>query len=282
MINMSKYLDENGLLYYDGKVKNRLNNKVDKVEGKTLSTNDYTTEEKTKLSNIEEGAQVNVIETININGTEASISGKKASINIEAGKIDVIKVNGVAQEIKDKAVDIDVPTKTSELENNSNFVVDANYVHTDNNYTTTEKNKLKDIAANAQVNVIETIKVNNAIQTITNKSVDITVPTNNNQLVNGAGYQNASEVQGLINTALENITTFDFQVVNVLPTNGVKGVIYLVPNSGKSPNVYDEYIWLGVDKKYEKIGTTDINLNNYWSKTELVSITNEEIDNITK
>ena len=36
----------------------------------------------------------------------------------------------------------DIPTKTSDLTNDSNFLVDANYVHTDNNYTTAEKNKL--------------------------------------------------------------------------------------------------------------------------------------------
>lgn len=34
-----------------------------------------------------------------------------------------------------------------------NTVIDANYVHTDNNYTTTEKNKLAGIAAGAEVNV---------------------------------------------------------------------------------------------------------------------------------
>lgn len=39
---------------------NNWNNKVDKVSGKDLSTNDYTTEEKNKLSNIEEKAQKNV------------------------------------------------------------------------------------------------------------------------------------------------------------------------------------------------------------------------------
>lgn len=34
-----------------------------------------------------------------------------------------------------------------------NFVSDSNYVHTDNNYTTVEKNKLNGIAAGAEVNV---------------------------------------------------------------------------------------------------------------------------------
>lgn len=36
----------------------------------------------------------------------------------------------------------ELPTKTSELENDSNFVSDEKYVHTDNNFTATEKEKL--------------------------------------------------------------------------------------------------------------------------------------------
>lgn len=36
----------------------------------------------------------------------------------------------------------ELPTKTSELKNDSNFVSDENYVHTDNNFTTAEKKKL--------------------------------------------------------------------------------------------------------------------------------------------
>jgi hypothetical protein len=37
---------------------------------------------------------------------------------------------------------ITVPTKTSELTNNSNYVSDASYVHTDNNFTASQKTKL--------------------------------------------------------------------------------------------------------------------------------------------
>lgn len=35
-----------------------------------------------------------------------------------------------------------IPSKTSDLTNDSNFVSDANYVHTDNNYTNTDKSKI--------------------------------------------------------------------------------------------------------------------------------------------
>lgn len=50
---MSKYLDSNGLLYLWGKIKALVGGKVDKVEGKGLSANDFTTEEKTKLAGLE-------------------------------------------------------------------------------------------------------------------------------------------------------------------------------------------------------------------------------------
>lgn len=56
--------------------------KVDKVAGKGLSTNDYTTEEKNKLSGVATGAQVNVIETIQVNGQAQVPSGKNVNITV--------------------------------------------------------------------------------------------------------------------------------------------------------------------------------------------------------
>ena len=47
-----KYIDDNGLLYLWGKIKTKLEGKVDKVTGKGLSTNDYTTAEKNKLAGL--------------------------------------------------------------------------------------------------------------------------------------------------------------------------------------------------------------------------------------
>lgn len=51
-----KYLDEQGLTRLVSLIKEKLNTKVDKVEGKTLSTNDYTDEEKEKLANCQAGS----------------------------------------------------------------------------------------------------------------------------------------------------------------------------------------------------------------------------------
>ena len=51
-----KYNGENVLTYLLTLLKPKLNSKVDKVDGKGLSTNDFTTELKTKLEGIEESA----------------------------------------------------------------------------------------------------------------------------------------------------------------------------------------------------------------------------------
>ncbi len=150
-----------------------------------------------------------------------------------------------------------------------------------NDYTDDEKSKLGNVAAGAQVNKIETIKVNGVVQDIKTKEVDITVPTDNASLANGAGYQKAAEVQAAINEALSGITGIDFQIVSSLPATGVKGTIYLMAHSHGTGDSYDEYIWLPTSSKFEKIGNTDIDLSGYLKKTDMVAITNAEIDTIT-
>ena len=72
-----KYLDIDGLSYLWGKITSKF---VAKETGKGLSTNDFTTAEKTKLAGIEAGAEVNTIETINVNGTALTPVDKAVNI----------------------------------------------------------------------------------------------------------------------------------------------------------------------------------------------------------
>ena len=70
---------------YDGYA-TAINNKVDKVTGKGLSTNDFTTAEKTKLAGIETGAEVNEIDTITAgSNVTVSKSGKTVTISATGG-----------------------------------------------------------------------------------------------------------------------------------------------------------------------------------------------------
>lgn len=91
---MAKFLDQNGLLYLWQKIVNKF---VAKETGKGLSTNDFTTELKNKLDGIAAGAQVNV-------------------------KPDWNAATGNAAEILNKPT---IPSKTSDLQNDSGFITEA-------------------------------------------------------------------------------------------------------------------------------------------------------------
>ena len=114
-----------------------ISGKVDKVTGKGLSTNDYTTTEKNKLAGIAAGAEVNVQSDWNQSDSSAD------------------------DYVKNKPT---IPTKTSDLTNDSGFLTQHQDISgkvdketgkglSTNDYTTTEKNKLAGIAAGAEVNV---------------------------------------------------------------------------------------------------------------------------------
>lgn len=65
------------------------------------------------------------------------------------------RINGVTLSGNKTSAELGIiiPTATSDLTNDSNFVSDFSYVHTDSNYTAVEKAKLAGIASGAEVNV---------------------------------------------------------------------------------------------------------------------------------
>ena len=82
-----KYLDKDGLIYYHSKIKTLLSGKVDKENGKGLSTNDYTTTEKNKLNGIASGAEVNqnAFSNIAVGSTTIAADSKTDTLTIVAG-----------------------------------------------------------------------------------------------------------------------------------------------------------------------------------------------------
>lgn len=229
---MAKYLDENGLLYYNQKLDTKFNGKVDKDGSKVLSDVNFTAAYESKLNSLKNytlpTASAETLGGIKV-GAGLTISGEGTLSATGGGTADSV----AWENVQDKPTTI------------------AGYGITDASISG---------------------------QKVTLGSNSVTVPTNNNQLANGAGYQTASEVQSAITEAIGDITGFEFQIVEDLPGKGENGIIYLVSNNGSGQNIYDEYIWTGT--AFEKIGTTDVDLSNYWSKTELVAIQNNEIDTI--
>lgn len=100
-------LDENGKLNIKALSQDKvtgladaLAGKVSTETGKGLSSNDYTNEEKTKLANLETGAQVNILEALSIGGIDAPISDKKVDIPVAtAEKLGVVKSSSAKDQI---------------------------------------------------------------------------------------------------------------------------------------------------------------------------------------
>lgn len=144
-----QYIGSEGPYYTIAQSDALLNGKVDKVNGKGLSTNDFTNEDKTKLNGIETGAQVNKIETI--------------------------KVNGTTQTITNKSIDIDVPTATSDLTNDSGYIT---------NSALTDYVKNTDYATS---NVGGVIKTNEALYSISMNNGNLYAQANTYEQYQGKG-----------------------------------------------------------------------------------------------
>ena len=69
---MAKYIDDSGFTYIWSKLKSLLSGKVDTEDGKGLSTNDYTDEEKEKLANLDNYDDAEI--TANVETNTANIA----------------------------------------------------------------------------------------------------------------------------------------------------------------------------------------------------------------
>lgn len=246
-------LTKNGVLYLWTKIKALMDNKVDKVVGKGLSTNDLTDELKQKILNAGDST---------FDGQYASLVGKPSINSVELNGNKTLTELGIAAKSA-------IPTKLSQLNNDSGY-------QTAGDVTTAITGK----ADKTSVSALETTVASKADKTHSHNKAEITdFPTKLSQFTNDNNYQTSSQVSSAIANAVGKITSFETKVVTQLPSSGVKGTIYLVASSKASTNqAYDEYIW--VNSKWEFIGTTAVDLTGYLKTTDLVEISNSDIDNI--
>lgn len=143
-----KLVAKTQLEYFKSKLDTKNDEKyVAKEAGKVLSTNDFTNAYKTKLDGIEAGANKTVVDsTLNKESTNPvqnkAIATKLEEIISQGGEpntIETIKVNGSPLTPDgSKAVNISVPTKVSQLQNDSGYQTAANVEQTltSKNYAT--------------------------------------------------------------------------------------------------------------------------------------------------
>ncbi len=148
-----------------------------------------------------------------------------------------------------------VPTKVSELQNDSNFAT-AQYVV---NLFNTEVPKKTSQLTNDSGFITETAVEN---------KISAAVPTKTSQLTNDSEFMSTDEVVSKINEALAGKVNLRFEIASTLPSSMESNVIYLVPNSAPSgKDTYDEYIW--INNAWEKIGNTTVNLSAYYTELEV-------------
>lgn len=144
--------------------------------------------------------------------------------------------------------------------------------------------KLSGIDAGADVNVIETIKVNDsALTPDSNKAVNITIPTKVGDLTNDSGfitkavndltnYYKKSETytKTEVDNLVDVIPKFSIAVVNALPTESIQNTtIYLVQSGNNTSNLYTEYIY--VNNAWEILGAQEVDLSGYVRKSDIAT-----------
>ena len=224
---------------------NDLLSKVDKEDGKTLTSNDFTDEYKNKLDGIEENAQQNIIEHVYVNGTEAiptTVDGKPNSLSLRVSALtpeEEEKINGIEANAQvNKIEHIFLNEEELNIGTVKNLPKSVHLQLTE--FTENEKTKLNEIEEGAQVNTIEKITINGTEYTPDDyKRVSITLDQAalNLNVLEGAQYPLDSSTNEDV-----PITNKKLQLARIAATGNVSHLLqtadtYIILNCGSSTEV---------------------------------------------
>lgn len=141
-----------------------------------------------------------------------------------------------------KADASNIPTKTSDLTNDSGFITSSSL-----------PTKVSDLTNDSGF-------ITNTVNNLTNYYTKTNTYTK-------------SEVDSLISS----VSSLDIEVVQTLPTQDIStSTIYLVPKTSSTNDNYDEYIY--VNNSWEHIGSTEVDLSNYYTKTQTDNLLDDKAD----
>lgn len=268
--------------------------KVDKVTGKGLSTNDYTTEEKIKLQGIEDNAEVAnvwfcVVDEAHVNANNSHIIdiyahtvGRRlrrlTAPRFDAGDMLRVYFNGIdVDNILPVSVNVAYRLVINEAyesgvepsepygmgydryffspysQRDFTFIQSGNYLVLDFVYTQATEDMHGEISVTSSL-------------------------TSNATEVAASAYA-VKRLKDLIDSISGGSLTYE--VVQTLPVSDISTTtIYLVPKqTAGTQNVYDEYINpTGVPSGWEKLGDTEIDLTNYYTKSETDTLLDDKAD----
>lgn len=274
--------------------------KVDKELGKGLSTNDYSNTEKAKLKGIEENAQRNVIEEIDLNGVKVEPVNKVVSINVDSEVTEdsnnLVTSGAVYEKLESKQdqlipgdnitiqnnvisatskIDLTEYAKTEDvdkkLDTKQNTLIAGNGIKIENNKIDTTSITESETQPDTSIWVNPT--ENTEVELTYNRSqIDTLVGLKQDKLIAGNG------IQIIDSTISSTVDTNPFIVVSKLPSVGENGKIYLTPaEKPENNNLADEWIWN--NNSWERLGSASIDLSNYPKLVDLTDIINNEADN---
>lgn len=169
-----------------------------------------------------------------------------------------------------------IPSKTSELQNDSSFV-DATTLN-GKGYLTKESDPTVPAWAKASSKPTYTAAEVGALPS------DTAIPTKVSQLTNDSGFQTSSQVSSAITKATSSLASQSYvgqqiaaaahlkrEKVSTLPavSSANENTIYMVPKSGSGNDVYNEYML--IDGKFELIGNSAADLTNYLQESNEAS-----------
>lgn len=207
------------------------NNKVEKINGKTLSTNDFTNKEKNKLANIEAEANKYVHPSSHPASMITETSSKRFVTDSEKEKW--------------------------------NNKIDKSQI-TDEYIGESQEKVVSQKAVKNLADIFDSI-ISDIRGDVDKKAGKSEIPTKLSQLNNDKNFKTEAEIQELIN----NSTKLKKEVVTSLPTTGKEDVIYLLKNKNDTNNYYTEYMW--ISGKWEIIGDTKVDLSEYLKTANLKS-----------
>lgn len=158
---------------------------------------------------------------------------------------------------------------------------DAYLIAQENGYTGTKEEYAKVLTDIPKIiNSIEEEPTEGSKNLITSggvwQAIDNVHTTINNQIKSSivdnleslAADKSLSANQGrILKEMIANLANLQIEIVDQLPSVGETNIIYLVKKSGSAPDIHDEYVF--VDGKWEKIGDTEIDLSNYYTRDEV-------------
>ena len=263
--------------------------------------NNFTDEDKAAIGGIPENiTDLSDVEVSNIQNGQVlkwdSNQNKFVNANESgggSGDVADVKVNGtsvVDPVTKEANIDLtgyaetsDIPTDLADLSDDSThrLVTDTEKAGWDAKADTSDiptvNNNTIIIQKNGQN--VDTFSLNQT----TDKVINITVPTKTSDLQNDSSFitntvnnlanyylKSQTYTQTEVNNLISAAVNGRFEKVTVLPASGEPNVIYLVPKTtALTNNVYDEYIWQ--DNAWELLGSTEIDLSNYVTTTDLAT-----------